>query len=191
MRIDKYDNNSLADNKLSFGLGVFISKIELRLWKFLISLYRTICNFFSKKYENLINFFTNNILNSHKLSWYSKIIIFISFCLFLIKFISNLITSKSFTKARPSLCYYKFFNNQIIKNKTSLLDKKHSIKIVSNDNNRMKIKKYIDKSKKNSEKTNPNSQISTNKIIQEPFYRIMKFYIDYENNKNLKLQTKL
>jgi hypothetical protein len=191
MSIVQNDNYLVNEYKLSFGLGVFISKIELRLIKILVNFYRTICNFFNKQYQNILNFFINHILNTHKLSLYSKITILISICLFLIKFISNLITSKSYTLARPSLCYYKFFNNQIIKNKTSLLDKKHNIKIFFNDNNWIKIKKFIDKRNKISEKVNSTALISTNKIIQEPFYRIMKFYIDYENNKNFKIQNKL
>jgi hypothetical protein len=186
MNFDPKDINNHTNYQLSYGIGAFISNIELRLIKCMISAYRMISNFFNKKYQNLIIFFTNHILNTHKLSMYSKVIILITLFLILIKFISNLITSKSNTLVRPSLSLYKFFNNQIIKNKTSLLDQEHGIKILTKDEKWIKIKKFIYKRNKFSGKISQNTLVSVNEIVQEPFYRIMKFYIDYKNNKNFK-----
>ena len=147
--------NSNSNNfHLSYGLGAFISKIEFKILNFFLSLYKNLTKFLKMKYQYFLKFFSDNILNSHKLTFYSKIIVLISLCLMLIKFIANVITTKNNKIERPSLAIYKFFNNQVIKNKSSLLDKEHQIKIVNNDEYWLKIKKFVEIKNKNLGKIN-------------------------------------
>jgi hypothetical protein len=174
--INKNGSVNLDNSNFSFGVGKFISKIENGLINFLISIYKNISKLIISKYNSFLHFVILNILNTEKLNLYSKITILTSICIFLLKCLTNIIISNKIKIDKCSYNNYLFFNNKIIKNKTSLLEKESQIKILKKEGNWTKVKRYIEKNNKIF-----GSKLHKKEINEkDPFFKILKFYIDYE-----------
>ena len=167
----------------SFGLGVFITKLESKLIEILIRLIRFLKNTVKVNHEKMMNFIYNYILNNKRLSSYSKIVILSCILIMAIQIFSKLLCNNKILN-RCSFKFHKFFNNELTK-KVSLIDKNSRIKIVNLDDNWSKIKKLV-----LSDNSKSNNKFEIDIKLNMPFYKIMKYFCDYEERKS-KLKRRL
>lgn len=178
MNVEKSDLKTTT--VYSLGLGKLISKIESSVIKFFISFYRTLIKFFSNKYRKTLHWMIINILNTGTLSYYSKIIIFSSICLFLAKSLILFFKNKKPSQIEKcSFNNYLFFNNKILKNKSALLDKESEIKFSIKEESWEKISKLIEKNNKMATK----GKLMSKSSFDEPFFKFLKYYLDFESKR--------
>lgn len=171
--------NNLNNTYYSYGLGYFISKIEYKMFKLIKTVFEMLKNYTCTKYKLFIDFICMNILNTEKLNTFSKIVIISAICIHLLRIFVNIIFKKTIILERCSFTLNKFFGSNVLKNKSSLLDKESKIKLTTKDENWMKIKNFVENRNQTVKKYTDREE-----SVNNPFFKIMKFYIDYGRNKN-------
>jgi hypothetical protein len=151
------------------GLGLFIYKIENNIIQFIISVYKFISKLIVQKYRIVLNFVVNTILSKHNLNIFSKGIILTTMLIILMKLLARYITAGKKNLKKITSIPLMFFNDKKVP-----FNKESNIRIIKKDINYEKINKFIECQNSKRNKYNLNTE-----SINEPFFRLVKYYMTY------------
>jgi hypothetical protein len=167
---------------IGLGIGHQITKFEKILMNLILKYFKFISGFLVNKYKEILGKIIFHFKSSKNLSNYSKCAITICLLYLILKIIV-----KIFRKDKKQIFNKKLSNFLFLKtasNKKFTFSEDKSFYIINRELSYEKIKNYIKSHKQKLMKIN----IDSNEKIDDPYFKLMKFYIEYNksNNNNIK-----
>ena len=167
--------------KIGFGIGHQITKIEKFIIEIIIRYFKLISRFLLNKFKAILFTLINHFKSSRNLSFYSKSLIVISILLFLIKlFLKYFNSNKGCLSINKNSNLFFKFNSNVISNTKFLFSKEKSVYVVNRNKTFDKLKKYIRDHKEKSKQEN----VEIKESPEDPYFKLMKFYLEYNNSHN-------
>lgn len=163
---------------IGLGIGHRITIIENFLINYFLKCYRLLSGSINNKYKMILNKLINHFKYTENLLNYSKCFLLISFILFIIKILLRYFKSEKKSIFNKKISNYLFLKNS--NNKKLNLSEEKSLYIANRDLNYDQIKKYIQTHKEKLKKFN----LDTNENIDDPYFKLMKYYIEYNKSYN-------